>query len=60
MFRDRPLDYSIEGFRGKFQVRVREADGQEHVRAFDTHLAARAYVQELRSRPAAPGHERRR
>jgi hypothetical protein len=51
-FRDRPVDYSIEGAGGKFRVRIKDADGQEHVRVFETRSAAREYVRGLQQRRA--------
>lgn len=51
-FRDRPIDYSIEGAGGKFRVRIKDADGQEHVRVFETRSAAREYVRGLQQRRA--------
>jgi len=51
-FRDRPVDYSIEGAGGKFRVRIRDADGREHVRVFETRAEARDYVRRLQQRPS--------
>lgn len=49
-FRDRPVDYTIEGAGGKYTVRIRAADGREHHRTFETRLEAREYVRQLQQR----------
>ena len=49
------VDYSIEGTGGKFRVRIRDRDGQEHVAEFGTKTEARDYVEQFRRFPS--GHE---